>query len=136
MFAFCQQREVCHQNQRTKLLILRSNVDLLNYPFKHIIHSPKKITLCLSAKNFSFFLLIKFQKPNIKKKLEGFKKNWLEGPRFFFSFFFVGAKRKLQGAQKILLFAGKFLYIFFLTEYFFEHVKKIEMGGDNIFYFF
>ena len=33
MFAFCQQREFYHQNQRTKLLILRSYVDLLNYPF-------------------------------------------------------------------------------------------------------
>ena len=34
MFAFCQQRELHHQNQHTKLPILRPCVDLLNYPFK------------------------------------------------------------------------------------------------------
>ena len=34
MFAFCQQKEFYYQNQREKLLILRSYVDLLNYPFK------------------------------------------------------------------------------------------------------
>ena len=34
LFAFCQQRELYNQNQHTKLLILKSYVDLLNYPFK------------------------------------------------------------------------------------------------------
>ena len=31
---FCPQRELYHQNQCTQLLILRSYVDLLNYPLK------------------------------------------------------------------------------------------------------
>ena len=33
-FVFCQQRELYHQNQLSKLLFLRPYVDLLNYPFK------------------------------------------------------------------------------------------------------
>ena len=34
MFAFCQQGELYYQNQRAKLLFMRSYFDLLNYPFK------------------------------------------------------------------------------------------------------
>ena len=37
LFAFCQQRELYLHNQRTKLLILRSYVDYLNYPFKQAL---------------------------------------------------------------------------------------------------
>ena len=34
LFALCQQRELYHKHQRTKLHILRSYVDLLNHPFQ------------------------------------------------------------------------------------------------------
>ena len=39
-FAFCQQRGYYHQNQCDKVLILRSYVDLLNYPFKDVPGAP------------------------------------------------------------------------------------------------
>ena len=34
MFDFCQPKEIYHQNQRHKMLILKFYVFLLNYPFK------------------------------------------------------------------------------------------------------
>ena len=48
---FCQQRKLYHQNQRRKLLILRSYVDLLNYPFKeYFIHGLQlSFLLCYSS---------------------------------------------------------------------------------------
>ena len=39
-FAFCQQRGYYHQNQCDKVLILRSYVDFLNYPFKDVPGAP------------------------------------------------------------------------------------------------